>query len=112
MKKSLEKLSWETRKFHLIFNLFKLKLNDYNNNWGIDIFNIKKNHNEYSLFSVNFRLPNKTNIPKFKISNWDILFFRTPLFSVYEDLCEKKIWGSDLSPIDRFNLNILERLFR
>lgn len=112
MKRRLEKISWETRKFHLLFNLFKLKLNDYNGNWGFNLINIKKNHNEYSLLTIEFKLPNKTNIPKFKICKWDIFFLRTPLYSVYEDLCEKKIWGSDLSSIDKLNLNILERLFR
>ena len=112
MKRYLEKISWETRKFHLIFNLITLKLNDHFSSWGINFFTIIKNHNSYSLFSFEFKLPNKTNIPKFRITKWDILFLRTPLFLVYEDLCEKNIWGDDLSQIDKINLNILERLFR
>ena len=112
MRRHLEKISWETRKFHLIFNLIALMINDYHSNWGVNFFTISKNHNAYSLLSFEFKLPNKTNIPKFRISKWDFLFLRTPLFSLYEDLCEKNIWGDDLSLIDKLNLNILERLFR
>jgi len=82
MKRVLEKVSWKTRRVNLKFYLFNLDLHDHNGSWG------------------------------FCIDEWDILFIRRVLFLAYEDLCEKKIWGNNLSTIDKINLSILEKLFK
>lgn len=112
MKKRLEKLSWKTRRMNIKFYLFNLLLHDHLGGWGFNIFKFSIRFKDYSLLSFEFRLPNKTTVNNFTIDNWDFLFLRNFLFLVYEDLCEKKIWGNDLSLIDRINLSILEKLFR
>ena len=112
MKRVLEKVSWKTRRVNLKFYLFNLDLHDHNGSWGFCFFRIEKNFNNYSLLSFKFRLPNKTTVKNFTVDEWDILFVRRFLFLTYEDLCEKKIWGNELSLMDRVNLNILEKLFK
>ena len=111
MNKLLEKIAWKTRRWNYQFYLLNIYLHDQVGTWGINICTFKNGWNDYSLFSFEFRLPNKTHVQRFTVDNWDVLFIKTYLDNVFEDLCDRRLWStSGLSAWGEFKYNILKRI--
>jgi hypothetical protein len=108
MRSTLEKISWATRKWNYEFELFGLQLSDRP---GFNLFTICINHEDHSLLSFKFRLPNKANIKNFTIDDWDILFARNYLWNQFDDLSDSKTWGAELSKWNKAKLHFLSKLF-
>lgn len=111
-QKLLEKISWKTRKWNLKFHLFNLYLHDHDGSWGFNLLAFNYNFQFYSLLSFEFRLPDKTTVRKFTVNDWDFLWLYNPLWEIYDDLSESKLWGAKLSCWDKFRLSILDNIFK
>ena len=112
MKKTLEKISWATRKWNYEFELFNLLLHDDHGTWGFKLFTFNTTFKEYSLLALQCRLPDKTNVRQFTIDDWDILFISYFLWKHYDDLHESELWGSKLSKWSKAKLHFLGKLFK
>ena len=108
----LEKISWKTRSWNFSFKLLTIYLHDHDETWGFNFFTFHVNFRLYSLLSIEFRLPNKTTVQRFTVDSWDILWIRNYLGKVYDDLSERKLWGSKLGYWDSIKLITLERIFK
>lgn len=111
-KTLLEKISWKTRRWNFKFHLLNLYLHDGDESWGFNFFTFCVNFRFYSLLSFEFRLPNKTTVKRFVIDDWDFFFIKRPLWNRYDDLSERKLWGSQLTNWEKFQIRILERIFK
>jgi len=111
-KTFLEKISWKTRRWNFKFHLLNLYLHDGDESWGFNFFTFNVNFRFYSLLSFEFRLPNKTSVKRFTIDEWDFLFLYYPLWNRYDDFSERKLWGSNLTRWEQFQLDLLGRLFK
>ena len=111
MNRILEKIAWKTRRFHLKYQSFVLYLND-NDTWGFSVMTFTHRHRDYSLLSLHFRLPNKTNIKGLSLDWWDVLFLRNYLWRLYDDLSDSKMWSNNLTRLDEFKLMLLSKLFK
>jgi hypothetical protein len=112
MKKILEKIEWKTRKWNARFNLLELFLHDGDEVWGITFFTFIVNYSPYSLFSFEFRLPNKTNIKNFNVTSWDILFLKQFLYQRYEELSDIKLWSKLNYRWEKILYHILSKIFK
>ena len=114
MKRVLERISWETRKWNFKINLFSLLLHSEFNAWGFSLFKISLNHKEYSLLEFKFRLPDKTTVREFTIDDWDILFMRTFIWKRLDALDEKILWrrGDGATKWEKVQLKIYHKLFK
>ena len=111
MNRLLEKIAWKTRRFHLKYQSFVLYLND-NDTWGFSIMTFTYHHRDYSLLSLQFRLPNKTNVKVLSLDWWDVLFLRNYLWRLYDDLSDGQMWSNNLTRLDEFKLKLLGKLFK
>lgn len=107
MKKLLIKISWLTRKWNFEFSLFSLTLNT---SCGFKLLTINRNYKEYSLLSLDFRLPNNTNVRKFTIDTYDILFLYTPIWIYYDKLRDSIDWGVETNKWDKIKVRILSKI--
>src|SRR5210317_1198816 len=96
LQRLLEKISWKTRNWNLSFSLFTLSLHDQQDSWGFSIFTIHLRLRSYSFLGLEFRLPNKTTVQELSVDWWDFLWLRNYLWKVYDDLSDRKLWGSKL----------------
>jgi len=112
MRKVLEKIAWLTRRWNIRVYFGNLYIHDEHDSWGIEILTVAYNHRPHSLISFKFRLPNKTNVKKFVVDEWDFLFLRRPLYLRFDRLSDYKIWGSKLNRIQKIQLYLLEKIFR
>lgn len=112
MKKILKKIAWKTRRWNYKVNLLDIFLHDGDGCWGFTLLEVVKDFRPYSLLSIEFRLPNGTEVKRFTIDNWDFLFLSTPLWKWIEDTEERKMWTGGLSKWDSFWLKTLNKLYR
>jgi len=113
MKKILQKISWKTRRINLKIKFLNFYLHDNYGTWGIDLIGIHLNFRNYSLFRFEFRLPNGTDVRKFTVDNWDILFISRFLWKEYDRLSDHYLWSrNDATGWDKIKLNFLEKLFK
>jgi hypothetical protein len=112
LQRLLEKISWKTRNWNLSFSLFTLSLHDQQDSWGFSIFTIHLRLRSYSFLGLEFRLPNKTTVQELSVDWWDFLWLRNYLWKVYDDLSDRKLWGSKLGYWDSIKLITLERIFK
>lgn len=112
MKSLLEKISWLTRRWNFKFRVFDLYLRDEFGVWGFELLTIEYNYRAYSALAFLFKLPNKTNVSKFTVEDWDFLFLERPLWNWCENLSEKRLWGNRLSFFEKIALNILNKIVK
>ena len=112
MNNLLEKISWLTRRWNFKFSLFNLYFHDEFSSWGFELFKVSKKFNQYSALAISVRLPNKTNVKRFTIDSWDVLFLKRFMWNWWESLDDKKLWGGKLTPFERISLKILNRLIK
>jgi len=108
----LEKISWQTRKWNLKFNLLDVYIHDGDQCWGFSFCEVIKDYVPYSLLAIEFRLPNGAERTKVQWTNWDILFLSTPLFEWASDLEESMLWGYEPTRLQRTAFNLVNRLFK
>jgi hypothetical protein len=108
----LEKISWQTRKWNLKFNLLDVYIHDGDQCWGFSFCEVIKDYVPYSLLAIEFRLPNGTERTKIQWTNWDILFLSTPIYDWVGDLEESMLWGYKPTRIQRILFNLANRLFK
>jgi hypothetical protein len=108
----LQKISWNTRKWNLKFNLLEVYLHDGDGCWGFSFCEVIKKYRPYSLLSIEFRLPNGAERTKVQITNWDFLYLSTPLYDWYLDLDESITWGHKPTRVQRIGINIVQKLFK
>jgi hypothetical protein len=112
MAKILEKIAWLTRRWNIRFSLFDVYLHDEHSSWGIEIATFLIDNRPHSLLSIIFRLPNKTNVKRFTLDEWDFLFLYYPLWKRCDYLNDRKIWGGKLSFRQEKELLILNKIFK
>jgi len=109
MNRLLEKIAWKTRKWNIEFTLFRLM--HYSNVIEIDLCSFTINFEKYSILSIHFRLPNKSNVRRFVIDRWDILFIYTFLMKRWSELDDRALWNrSSLSTSEEIQLKILDKI--
>ena len=112
MNRILEKIAWKTRRFHLKYQSFVLYLNDHDT-WGFSIITFTYNNKDYSMLSLNLRLPNKTHVKVLSLDWWDILFLRNYLFKRWDDLDDSYMWHKDsLTKWEIIQLRFLDKIFK
>lgn len=107
----LEKISWKTRRWNFKFQLLNLYLHDGDSTWGFNLASFVVNYHLYSLLSLEFRLPNKTNVNRFVVDHWDFFYLRSLLWNILEDLEERKMWVG-LTKIEKIKYKFISKLFR
>ncbi len=107
----LQKISWNTRKWNLKFNLLEVYLHDGDACWGFSFCEVIKDHRPYSLLAIEFRLPNGAEITKIHWTNWDLFYISTPLYDWVLDTKENMLWGYKPGRFKMFCLNIFSKLF-
>lgn len=110
--KLLRKISWKTRRWNLKISLFELALHDNSQCWGFSLLRITNNYNSYSLLEYEFRLPNGAERNTFQITNWDVLFFKTPLIKWYLNIDENLMWGCKPTKIEMIAHSVLSKVFK
>jgi hypothetical protein len=111
MQKFLEKISWKFRRIEIAFSPLYVNWSGGSSYFIFSIFRIQYNLRSYSLFEVDFMLPNKTTTKYFYINSWDILFLGNYLHKIHSNLLDEDLWGRKrLSTWDRFRLNILDKI--
>lgn len=90
---TLQKISWKLRKTRFTFSLFDIKINDLRGCIGFSLFNIQYSIKVYSLFLIEFRLPNGGDIKEFTLDGFDFLFLREYLSKLHDNLLEEELWG-------------------
>lgn len=109
MKKLLEKIAWKTRRWNFEFTLFRLMYKS--NIIEIDLCSFSINFGNYSILSIHFRLPNKTDVKRFVIDRWDIFFIYTFLYKKWEQLDDKALWNKNsMTFLEEFQLKILDKI--
>ncbi len=109
MNRLLEKIAWKTRRWNIEFTLFRLM--HKSNIIEIDLCSFSVNFGDYSLLSIHFRLPNKTNVRRFVIDRWDIFFVYTFLNKRWAELDDRALWNKNsLSTWDKIQLKILDKV--
>jgi hypothetical protein len=108
----LEKISWQTRKWNLKFNLLDVYIHDGDQCWGFSFCEVIKDYVPYSLLAIEFRLPNGAERARVQWTNWDILFLSTPLYDWMSDLEESMLWGYKPTRTQRILFNLANRLFK
>jgi hypothetical protein len=108
----LEKISWQTRKWNLKFNLLDVYIHDGDQCWGFSFCEVIKDYVPYSLLAIEFRLPNGAERTKIQWTNWDILFLSTPIYDWVGDLEESMLWGYKPTRMQRILFNLANRLFK
>jgi hypothetical protein len=111
MKNLFEKISWKTRSLSLKFRLLDISLRDETDAWGFEFFTIQYKLKAYSALAILIRLPNKTTVKELTVDDWDFLFMERFLYKTWDDLEERKLWGSDLSKIEKIKLRLLNKIF-
>ena len=91
--KILRKIEWRTRRLNLKINLLDIYLHDRYACWGFTLLQVTNNYISYSLLSFEFRLPNGTDRKIFQVTNWDLLFLRTPFYKWCRDEDGRILWG-------------------
>lgn len=110
--KLLNKIAWKTRRWNFKIQFLNIYLHDGDGTWGFDILTILKDYHSYSLLSILFRLPNGADVKELVLDDLDFLFLRSFLYNIYDDLDDRKLWGSQLTPFEEFKLNLLGKLFK
>lgn len=108
----LNKIAWKTRGWNFKIQLLNIYLHDGDDAWGFDLLTITKDYYPYSLLSFVFRLPNSAEVSKFTIDEFDLLFLKRPLWNVYDNLSESKLWGGNLTKSQEFKFKVLDKLFK
>lgn len=108
----LQKIAWKTRKWNLKICFLDIALHDNDGSWGIKLLDVQYKFRSYCLFCIDFRLPNGADIKKTAIDSFDLFFLRNYLWNVYDDISDRKLWGSSLSTVAKIKLVILERVFK
>ena len=111
MRQLLERISWITRRWNYSFSLLDLYLNDHHDSWGFGFFSFSS-FRTYSFLRLTFRLPNMTNVRRFSIDEWDILFLHNFLWKAYDSLSDRQMWSRNLTRLDRIKLNFLSKIFK
>jgi len=111
IQKTLEKISWLTRRWNFKFQFLTIYLHDGDSTWGFNLGSFLVDYHLYCFLSFEFRLPNKTNVKKFVVDHWDFLYLRHPLWNGFIELEEKRIWVG-LSRFETTKYKILAKLFR
>ena len=112
MKKLLQNIAWKTRKWNLKIQLLNIYLHDGDDSLGFKLFTITNNYYPHSLLSFIFRLPNGAEVKNFTVDEFDLLFLKKPLWNIYDDLSETKLWAGNLTKSQEFKLKVLDKLFR
>lgn len=107
----LQKIAWKTRRWNLTVSVLDLALHDNDGSWGIKILDFNYKFRSHSLFCIDFRLPNGGDIKKLTVDHFDFLYLRQPLWKLYDDLSDRKMWSNNLNSFDEIKLSILEKLF-
>ncbi len=89
----LTKIAWKTRKWNYKFHVCDLYLRDRFGTWGIDLITFHSNLKNYSLFSIQIRLPNLTTVKRLSVDHLDLFFLRNYLFKVSNRLDDRMMWS-------------------
>lgn len=109
MNRLLEKIAWKTRRWNFEFSLVRLMY--ISNIVEIELCSFSANFENYSILSIHFRLPNKTNVKRFVIDRWDIFFIYTFLNKRLEELNDRELWNKNsLNNWEKFQLKILDKI--
>lgn len=92
-------------------NLFNIYLNYGWHGWGFSILKIKSKLKTYSLLNIQFLLPNGAE-RNMVVFSGDLLFLKSYLLKVYDNLLDVSLWNSDsMTPIQKIKLNLLKIIF-
>lgn len=109
----LTKISWKTRRWNYKFHLCDLYLRDHLGTWGISLITIHSKFKTYSLFSIQFRLPNLTTVKRLSIDHLDLFFLRNYLFRVYDNLDDRMMWSpGSIRWYERIQLKLFKHLLK
>lgn len=111
MRKLLEKISWKTRRWNYKFTLLNLHLHDHEGTWGFNLCTFYINFRTYSLLSIEVRLPNLTHVRKFVVDDWDFLYLSRPLYTKYDKLTDRALYGSKLSKGEQIFIKLCNKVF-
>ena len=112
MNRILERISWKTRRWNFKYQSFILYLHN-DTTWGFSIAVFTINNREYSMLSIQFRLPNKTNVKVLSLDHWDILFLRNYLFKRWDHLDDSYMWHKEgLTKWEIIQLRFLDKIFK
>ena len=112
MNRILEKIAWKTRRWNFKYQSFILYLHN-DTTWGFSIAVFTINNREYSMLSIQFRLPNKTNVKVLSLDHWDILFLRNYLFKKWDHLDDSYMWHKEgLTKWEIIQLRFLDKIFK
>jgi len=107
----LQKVSWKTRKWNLQINLLDIYLHDGDGCWGFNLLQIRKNYIVSCLLAFECRLPNGTNVKRFTVDNFDILFLGKPSRTWMENMNESELWGYKKTKSETILYKILHFIF-
>lgn len=111
IQKYLEKISWITRKWNIKFQLLNIYIHDHDGTWGFTFGTFVVDFYSYSFLSLEFRFPNKTNVNKFIVDDWDFVFTKNFLHKKMVDLEDRKTWAR-LSSLEKIQYKLLSKIFR
>lgn len=111
MKKILQKLSWITRKWKIEIELLKVMIHNHYREWGFNLLNINCDLRSYSLLKLSVVLPNGAEVKRVMFEG-DILFLRQPLYRIYSDLSDQRMWSMrDLTFREDLTYKFLKYIF-
>ena len=111
MQRFLEKISWKFRRINIAFSPLHIDWSGAGSYFSFSIFKIVYNLRDYSLFEVEFLLPNKTTQKYFRVYSWDFLFLRGYLRMLAEVLSDKNVWNRNkMTSWDKFRLKVLNKI--
>lgn len=112
MNKLLQKIQWRIHRVNLKFNLLDLYLHDGDQCIGFSFCEVIKDYRTYSLLAFEFRLPNGAERKRFSITNWDILYLSTPIWSWVSSMDESILWGYTPSNWSHFWYKTFNKLYK
>ena len=109
----LTEISWKTIRCNYKFHLCDLYLLDQFGTWGIDLITFHSNFKNYSLLSIQIRLPNMTTVKRLSVDRLDLFFLRNHLFMVYNKLEDRMLWSpAAFDGITGFNSNFFKLILK
>ena len=109
--KLFAKISNATKDWNLKFNVLEIYLNDGDDCWGFSLFEVIHNYRPYSLFAIEFMLPDGKDRQAFKVLNWDFLYLSNCIIKWINELDENIAWGYKPNRFEKFMFNTLKKLY-